>query len=169
MSSEFEEFLRRNGIKHTTSAPYHPASNGLAERAVQIVKKGLKKERSGTMLTRLAKVLFAYQITPQSTTGTSPAELLLGRRLRSRLDLVRPNTAERVEQKQQDQKRKHDQKVRSRRFQLRDYVFGAGSRWLPGEIVEVIGPVSFQVLLEDGRRRRCHQDHFRPRIVFDSL
>ena len=109
------------------------------------------------MLTRLAKVLFAYQITPQSTTGTSPAELLLGRRLRSRLDLVRPNTAERVEQKQQDQ---HDQKARSRRFQLRDYVFvknfGAGSRWLPGEIVEVIGPVSFQVLLEDGRRRRCH-------------
>ena len=57
VSSEFEEFLRRNGIKHTTSAPYHPASNGLAERAVQIVKKGLKKERSETMLTRLAKVL----------------------------------------------------------------------------------------------------------------
>ena len=24
-------FLRENGIKHTTSAPYHPASNGPAE------------------------------------------------------------------------------------------------------------------------------------------
>ena len=80
VSQEFEEFLRKNGVKHTTSAPYHPASNGLAERAVQISKKGLKKEVSGTFSTRLAKVLFTYRITPQSTTSTSPAVLLLGRR-----------------------------------------------------------------------------------------
>ena len=33
-SSEFGIFLRQNGIRHITSAPYHPATNGLAERAV---------------------------------------------------------------------------------------------------------------------------------------
>ena len=41
-SQEFKTFLGDNGIRHVTSAPYHPASNGLAERVVQIVKKGLK-------------------------------------------------------------------------------------------------------------------------------
>jgi len=55
VSSEFENFLLKNGIKHITSAPYHPATNGLAERAVQIVKKGLKKEVGGSMAMRLAK------------------------------------------------------------------------------------------------------------------
>ena len=101
VSSEFEQFLWSNGVKHTTSAPYHPASNGLAERAVQTVKRGLKKVKDGTMSARLAKVLLTYRVTPQSTTGLVPAELLLGRRPRTRLDLLKPNTAERVERKQQ--------------------------------------------------------------------
>ena len=47
VSQEFETFLKNNGIRHITSAPYHLASNGLAERAVQIVKKGLKKVKVG--------------------------------------------------------------------------------------------------------------------------
>ena len=104
VSTEFEEFLRANGVKHTTSAPYHPASNGLTERAVQIVKKGLKKWVTGSMSRRLAKVLFSYRMTLQTTTGTSPAELLLGRRSRTRMDLLRPNVADRVEKNNNSRK-----------------------------------------------------------------
>ena len=33
-SKEFQQFVQLNGIKYVTTAPYHPASNGLAERAV---------------------------------------------------------------------------------------------------------------------------------------
>ena len=43
VSQEFESFLQYNGIKHLTSSPYHPASNGLAERAVETFKTGLKQ------------------------------------------------------------------------------------------------------------------------------
>ena len=97
VSSEFKDFLRMNGVKHSTSAPYHPASNGLAERAVQIVKRVLKKVVNGTMRSRLAKLLLAYRVTPQSTTGQTPAELLLGRQPHTCLDLLKLNTTERVE------------------------------------------------------------------------
>ena len=51
----------------------------------------------GSINTRFAKILFIYRLTPQSTTGEVPAELLLGRRPSSRLDLARPNLAERVD------------------------------------------------------------------------
>ena len=93
-SKEFQQFAQMNGIKHVTTAPYHPASNGLAEWAVQTLKMGLKKITDGTLEDRLARFLFQYRLTPHTTTGTSPAELLMGRKPRSTLDLIKPNIAD---------------------------------------------------------------------------
>ena len=90
VSTEFKTFLASNGIKCITSASYHPSLNGLAKQAVQVVKRGLKKTTKGSLRSRLAKILFAYRLTPQTTTGIAPTELLLGRRPRSRLDLHKP-------------------------------------------------------------------------------
>ena len=60
------------------------------------------------MNSRIAQVLFTHRITPHNTTGISPAELLLVRRLRTKLDLICLNTTKRVEEKQDAQKAKHD-------------------------------------------------------------
>ena len=55
VSSEFTYFLKQNGIRHTTSAPYHPATNGLAERAVRVFKDGMKKMSEGSLKQKLAR------------------------------------------------------------------------------------------------------------------
>ena len=73
VSKEFEEFLKQNGIRHIRTAPYHPASNGQAERAIQTFKEGMKKMSGGNVETRVSRFLARYRITPQTSTGVSPA------------------------------------------------------------------------------------------------
>ncbi|CAG2221678.1 Uncharacterized protein K02A2.6 [Mytilus edulis] len=103
-SKEFADYVKSNGIEHRTSAPWHPVSNGCAERAVQSFKEGMKKIKEGTVQEKLNRFLFNYRITPQTTTGLAPSELLMKRKLKSRLDLVFPNIEKRVQERQQKQK-----------------------------------------------------------------
>ena len=55
-----------------------------------------------------------YRITPQTSTGFSPAELSLGRKPRSRLDLVYPEMGRKVRVRQCVQKEKHDLHAKKR-------------------------------------------------------
>ena len=86
---EFEDFLKQNGIRHIRTAPYHPASNGMAERAAKTFKEGMKKMNERSVETRVSRFLARYRITLQTSTGVSPAELLLGRKTRSRLGITK--------------------------------------------------------------------------------
>ena len=111
-SEEFAAFMKSNGIKNVRTAPYHPASNGQPERVVHTVKERLRKQRGETLESTLSKVLFHHRLTPNTTTGRSPAELLMNRKLKSRLDLIRPDVRRKVEQKQEEQKLHHDRQVK---------------------------------------------------------
>ena len=42
VSDDFAQFTKQNGVKHIHCAPYHPATNGLAEQFVQSLKMALK-------------------------------------------------------------------------------------------------------------------------------
>ena len=77
-SQEFASFAASHGFKHITSSPLYPQSNGQAERAVQTVKQLLKKESANPHL-----ALLSYRATPLPWYGLSPAELLMGRRVRT--------------------------------------------------------------------------------------
>jgi transposase InsO family protein len=62
--------MKSNGVKYITSAPYHPATNGLAERSVQTFKQALRSmEESSKAIEELAKFLITCRNTPHSTTG----------------------------------------------------------------------------------------------------
>ncbi|XP_078253747.1 ER membrane protein complex subunit 2 isoform X1 [Rhinoraja longicauda] len=176
-SEEFKNFMQQNGILHSTSAPGHPASNGLAERYVQSFKGGMKKLTHTAMDVedRVSIFLMQYRTTPNCTTGQSPADLFLNRHVRTRLDFIRPDTAAAVRKKQYKQKFHHDLRAADRCFSVDDPVYlyntaGGGRKWIPGVIVDQTGPVSYKVQGGDTDiTYRRHGDQLRYRVMGDGL
>ena len=164
-SAEFQEFMKKNGIKHIKVSPYHPASNGLAERAVRIFKEGYEKMEEGSVQTKLSRFLLSYRTTPHSTTGVPPAELLMKRKLHTQLNRLIPSIANRVRDKQSQQKTAHDYHAKEREMVEGQAVYAKDLRhkktWMSGTIVEKTGPVSTCVQLDNGTVIRRHQDHVR--------
>ena len=52
----------------------------------------------------LITFLLRYRVTPHATTGVPPSVLMIGRPLRTRLDLIRPDVGRRVRDQQDRQK-----------------------------------------------------------------
>ena len=111
--------------------------------------------------------MFSYRTTPNSTTGQTLAELFLNRRVRTRLDLIRPDLGRKVFNKQSDQKTRHDKSSSEREFALGEQVlvqnFRGEPKWLDGTVTEQTGPVSYKVLVGDQLWKRhidqMHQKH----------
>ena len=148
-SKEFQAFIKSNGTRHITSEPYHPATNGLAERLVQTFKQTLRSmfHSSKPVKEKLTKFLIAYRNTPHSTTGESPAQLLLARPLRTRLDLVKPNLNRKMVNQQHQQGIKAANEKGRQRCQLEvgDAVmsqdYQGDLKWRSGLIVKKTAPL----------------------------
>ena len=76
-SDEFRQFCQSNGVKHIRTSPYHPSSNGAAERLVGTVKQAIKKghQRGVPLEQTLASFLLRYRTIPHATTGVAPIAL----------------------------------------------------------------------------------------------
>lgn len=160
-SAEFKDFAERNGIILKTGAPFHPATNGAAENAVKTVKKAIMRGMNDGNLNLyhvLARFLLNYRNTPHCTTGKSPAELFIGRKLRMRLDLIKPiskarnnsNISKKVLQKQRIQKFYYKGN-RQNTFNIgdtvavRDYRIVNKPGWIKAEIIKQNGTRTYLV------------------------
>ena len=82
-SKEFEEFSCKYNFQHITNSPHYSQGNGLAERMVQTVKKLLSRSDDPYLS------MLVYRTTPLPWCGSSPAELLMGRRMRTNIPMLK--------------------------------------------------------------------------------
>lgn len=169
-SEEFQTFLKSNGVTHTRSAPFHPATNGLAERLVQTFKRALRCSKGPTSIQqRLDTFLLAYRNTPHATTKESPAMLFLHRRLRSRLDMLKPNVASVVEKAQIKLCQQRQVHAKDRTFSVSDKVwvrdYRRGRKWTAGVVSAKTGPVSYTVDVGLSVHWRRHVDQMLARLT----
>ncbi|CAG9106017.1 unnamed protein product [Plutella xylostella] len=164
-STEFIKFLTDNGIESTFSAPYHPASNGAAENAVRTCKRVIKKAiiQGLDIETTLNRFLLMYRNTEHCTTGESPAQILQGRSLRTRLDKLKPEREDHVRAAQRRQVGAAG--GRERALAVGDRVwcrnYRAGDKWVKGKIIEKPGDTDYVVELADGNQLHRHIDQIK--------
>lgn len=111
-SAKFKEFTRAWDIKHVTSSPHYPQSNGMAEKHVGVAKNILRKAaRSGS---DPYIGLLEYRATPKPDGIPSPAEVLMGRKLTTLLPYKENESRQEDEMLQklkaraEEMKRRHD-------------------------------------------------------------
>ena len=79
------------GIEKIRTTPYHPQTNGLAERVHQTLQRMIGKlnlEKHQKWPEHIGSVLIAYKATRSQVTGYSPYFLMFGRRPRLPVDLL---------------------------------------------------------------------------------
>ncbi|UYV69217.1 K02A2.6-like, partial [Cordylochernes scorpioides] len=161
-SELFRTFLKRNGVRHILCAPYHAASNGQVERAIQTLKNLLRKNSSGNWTTRLSRSLLSMRIAINSTTQKSPAQLLMNRNLKSLINKFHPEGVSEGRMRQEDRFirnwKPHRVVNEGQAVIARGY---HGPRWLPGVVREKTGPVSIKVETDEGAILNRHLDQVR--------
>ena len=172
-SREFKSWCQSRGITHLTGAPYHPATNGTAERMVQSFKKSLKKS-SLPPKRALQEFLMQYRRTPLAS-GLSPSELLNGRQIRTKIDALWPEPAHWGQGKQAAEATKSRQRkthpVQGYKVGTPCYAqyFGAQRnrqpQWMAAVVTEVCGARSVKVrVVPHGPTWRRHIEQLRPRF-----
>ncbi|CAK9295501.1 unnamed protein product [Gordionus sp. m RMFG-2023] len=120
LSGEFRRYCDLNNIRHIRSAPYHPKTNGLAERTVRTLKGRYYATRDliSDPEEAMTQVLTTYRLGEHSSTGRSPAKIMFGRQLKTSLDWIRPNAEHEIVRANDKQSLHHDLHSKEREFEI---------------------------------------------------
>lgn len=161
-SDEFKQFTERNGIKHILNAPGHPSTNGQAEVYVKTFKKSLFAALASTKAEvldlHIQRFLFDYRCAKHTTTGESPAKLLIGRELKSRFSLMKPPLVQnRIRESQQTTIENHHGS-RNVEFEVgesvfvRDYTNPNKKAWQKATVASRIGSQMYNCILTRNKK-----------------
>ncbi|XP_046802727.1 uncharacterized protein K02A2.6-like [Lucilia cuprina] len=158
-SATFQNFCKNLGVQHITTAPFHPASNGLAERFVRTFKSSVRKNIDDNMSIKEAvfKFLSTYRFMP-NVDGKSPIELIRGRP-------VRTVWSQLLDRKKTSQHKYATKFQQNQQVYIRYY--GKGKQWIPGIIKHQMGRMLYKVSTEMGDCRR-HINQIKPRLSTNS-
>ena len=168
-SKEFAKFLSSLGIKHTTSSPGYPRSNGFIEQHIQTVKNMICKS-SNTQ--SFQEVLADLRTTCIGTGLPSPAEILHRRNLTTRVQA--DNDIKAIHSVLQERQLKmmldHDSSRRARKARRlvvgeRCHVLGPGNKWIDTFVTGITDSGrSYETQVEaTGGQLMRNRSHIRPR------
>lgn len=163
-SREFHNFAKEWGFQLTSSSPTYPQSNGMSEKAVQTVKRMLKKARDPYI------ALLEYRNTPVTGMSYSPAQLLMSRTTRTKLPtaehLLQPKIATSVKQQLQTCQKQQAHYYNRNAKPLKPLNENEGVRiqqhkqWVPAKVLNAAHtPRSYLVATENGQEYRRNRKH----------
>lgn len=192
VAENIQKFFKRNGIKHITSPPGFPMSNGAAENGVRTTKQNIKtrlsdpRNQSKSLSLIISEFSFSYRNTPHVATKETPSMLMFGRQIRTRMEILKenpllehqqenidPECSTKTENHQKAQKRQiknHGGRKRSfsrgERVLVTDYRTPNNRKWAKAVIEKKIGQTIYLCRLEQGNlvwKRHTNQIIRRPR------
>ena len=144
---------------------HHPIV--LLRKQCKSSSKVFRKTSTGTLSDCLAHFLLQYRITPHSTAGVSPSEMLFGRHLILDWTCWDRMFTRGWKRSKGSNRNYHDQHSRTVIFSDGGKMFVKnfrhGQKWLPDHIHHQKDPVSFKIELENFCICHRHQDHIRKR------
>lgn len=165
-SEKFKLFCANNGIFQNFIAPGHPATNGLAERMVQMLKMKLAAmNENAPMEIKINEILYKYRSTPLAS-GKTPSELYLGRNIRTKLDSLKPPKEKlgKIEPRKEKVRNLNE----NDRVQARWY-HNNKNTWRFGKIIKRFGNLHYLIKLDNGYIFKRHINQLRKCLVPETL
>lgn len=171
-------FCKNNKINKLNSPPYHPPSNGWAERAVRTTKKCLKKMACDVktkhipMTLKINNFLLKYRNTPHSKTGETPNDRIFTFRPRTLLSILNEKSPKNRENKKESTTSR-EKSVQVRQSEKKKLEFKPNEvvlckaegnkrvKWMKAVVVSKESELTYKIKLDSGHIRLCHGEQLR--------